>query len=147
MAEKNKIKEGEKKGGGLRTIIGKGTYIEGKLSIQSSGRIDGIIIGEIISTNTIVIGVDGNIRGDVISENVIIGGKVEGNVYATNRVVLETKSAVKGDLISPSVTISEGTIFNGACRMVKSKEIIVDKKTQKTKAIDLSPEEILTGKV
>ena len=147
MAEKNKTKEGEKKGGGLRTIIGKETYIEGRLSVQSSVRIDGIIIGEVISTDTIVIGEDGNIRGDVISENVIIGGKVEGNVYATNRVVLETKSAVKGDLISPNVTISEGTIFNGSCRMVKSKEIIVDKKTQKTKVFDLSPEEILTSKV
>ena len=147
MAKKNKIKEKEKESGGLRTIIGKGTYIEGKLSVQSSVRIDGIIIGEIISTDTIVIGEDGNIRGDVISENVLVGGKVEGNIYATNRIVLETKSEVKGDLISPSVTISEGTIFNGSCKMVKSKEIIIDKKSKKMKVVDLSPEEILTSKV
>ena len=147
MAEKNNIKEKDKKSGGLRTIIGKGTYIEGKLSIQSSGRIDGIIIGELVSTDTIVIGEDGNIQGDIISKAVIIDGKVEGNIYASNRIVLESKSVVKGDLFSPSVTINEGTIFNGSCKMMKSKEITIDKKTQKTKVIDLSPEEILTNRL
>ena len=147
MAKRNKIKKWKKESGGLRSIICKGTYIEGKLIIQSSIRIDGIIIGEIASTDIIDIGKDGNIRGDVISENAIVGGKVEGNIYATNRIVLETKSEVKGDLISPSVTISEGTIFNGSCKMVKSKEIIIDKKSKKMKVVDLSPEEILTSKV
>jgi len=147
MAEKSKIREEGKKGGGLRTIIGKGTYIEGKLSIQSSGRIDGIIIGELVSTDTIVIGEDGNIRGDVISKNVVIDGKVKGNVYAANRIVLESKAVVKGDIFSPSITINEGTVFNGSCKMMKSKEIIIDKKTQKTKVIDLSPEEILATRL
>lgn len=146
MSEKNKIKERDKKGGGLRTIIGKGTYIEGKLSIQSSGRIDGIIIGELVSTDTIVIGEDGNIQGDVISKNIIIDGKVKGNIYAADRIVLESKAVVKGDIFSPSITINEGSVFNGSCKMIKSKEITIDKKTQKTKVTDLSPEEILATK-
>jgi len=146
MVEKSKLKDGEKKSGGLRTIIGKGTFIEGKMSIQSSGRIDGIIIGEIISTDTIVVGEDGNIQGDIISDSVVVGGKVLGNIYAVNRIILESKSVVKGDLISPIVSISEGTYFNGSCKMMKSKEIIIDKKSQKAKAIDLTPEEILMSK-
>ena len=67
MSDKDRYKEGERKVSGLKTIIGKGTHIEGKVSIQSSGRIDGIIIGELISTETLVIGEDGDIKGDVIS--------------------------------------------------------------------------------
>ena len=146
MGEKNKNKEGDKRLSGLKTIVGKGTHIEGKVSIQSSGRIDGIIIGELISTETVVIGEDGDIKGDVISGGVIVGGKVRGNIYATDRIVLESRSVVTGDLISPKVTINEGTFFNGSCRMMKSKEIIIDKRSQKVKAIDLSPEEILTSR-
>ena len=146
MAGRDKMKKEDKRSGELRTIIGKGTYIEGKVSIQSSGRVDGVIVGELISTDMVVVGEDGNIKGDVISENVIIGGKVEGNIYATNRIVLESKSIVTGDLISPNVGITEGTVFNGSCKMIKSKEIIIDKKSKKVKAVDLSPEEILTGK-
>lgn len=82
MSDKDKIKKEEKKIGELRTIIGKGTYIEGKVSIQSSGRVDGVIIGELISTDMVVVGEDGNIEGDIVSEVVIIGGTVKGNIYA-----------------------------------------------------------------
>ncbi len=142
---KNKISEEDKRSTGLKTIIGKGTHIDGKMSIQSSGRVDGIIAGELVATETIVIGEDGNVQGDVVSNTVIIDGKVEGNVYASERIVLESKSVVKGDLISPSVIISEGSFFNGSCKMMKSKAIIVDVKTKRAEAVDLSPEEIITS--
>ncbi len=144
--KQNSVNKDENKSSGLKTIIGKGTYIEGKMSIQSSGRIDGKIVGNLVSTETIVIGEDGDIHGDVISNSVVINGKVYGNIYATNRIILESKSKVKGDLVSPSVIISEGTIFNGSCKMMKSKAIIINKKTQKAEAVDLSPEEMITSK-
>jgi len=135
----------DKKGGDLKTVIGKGTNIDGKITIESSGRIDGVIKGELIASDTIVIGEEGVVIGDVVSETIIIGGKVEGNVYATNRIVLEAKSILTGDLVAPRVTISEGTIFNGSCKMLKSKEIVVDKKSKQMEVVDLSPEEILTS--
>jgi cytoskeletal protein CcmA (bactofilin family) len=146
MNDQNKQIETDKKTGELKTIVGRGTLIEGRVSIQSSGRIDGVIRGELLATDTVVVGEEGSVIGDIIGETIIIGGKVIGNVYATKRVVLETKSSLKGDLISPKVTIAEGTYFNGSCKMVRSKEIVVDKKSHEMKVIDLSPEEILTSK-
>lgn len=137
---------GESKTGELKTIVGKGTSIEGKVNIQSSGRIDGIIRGELVATNTVVIGEDGSVFGDIISGTVIVGGAIEGNIFATNRVVLEAKASLKGDLVSPKVTISEGTVFNGSCKMMRSKEIVVDKKSNEMKVVDLSPEEMLTSR-
>ena len=134
-----------KKSGDLKTIIGKGTKIEGKITIESSGRIDGTIKGELVASNTIVIGEEGVVNGDVVSETIIVGGKIVGNIYATNRIVLEPKSTLKGDLVAPRVTISEGSVFNGSCKMLKSKEIVVDKKSSQMKVVDLTPEEILTS--
>ena len=93
-----------------------------------------------------VIGEGGSVIGDIIAETVIVGGSIEGNVYATNRVVLEANSKLKGDLIAPKVTITEGTLFNGSCKMMRSKEIVVDKKSNEMKVVDLSPEEMLTSK-
>lgn len=141
MSEPIKQVDTEKKTGDLKTIVGKGTMIEGKVSIQSSGRIDGVIRGELIATDTVVIGEEGSIAGDIIGETIIIGGKVIGNVYATKRVVLETRSSLKGDLISPKITIAEGTLFNGSCKMMRSKEIVIDKKSHEMRVVDLSPEE------
>jgi len=130
----------------LKTVVGKGTVIEGKLSIQSSGRIDGIVKGEVIVTDSVVIGEDGEITGDVVCDRIVIAGKVDGNVYATNQVNLESRAVLKGDLVAPRVTIEEGSFFNGSCKMIQSKEIIIDKQSQSAQVVELSPEEILTSR-
>ena len=146
MNQEKKDISADKQTGELKTIVGVGTTIEGKVNIKSSGRVDGVIKGELVATNTVVVGEGGTVIGDIIAETVIVGGTIEGNVYATNRVVLEAHSSLKGDLIAPRVTITEGTIFNGSCKMMRSKEIVVDKKSNEMKVVDLSPEEILTSR-
>ena len=92
------------------------------------------------------IGEDGKIKGDIVADAIIIGGYVEGNVYASQRVVLEAKGILNGDLVAPKVIINEGTRFNGSCNMMKSREIIVDKKSQELKVVEMTPEEILTSR-
>lgn len=146
MSAESELTRAGRKDTSLRTVVGRGTTIEGKVHIQSSGRVDGTIIGELVVSNTVVIGEEGVVEGDVVSEVVIIGGRVKGTVYATERAVLETNSTLIGDLVSPKVVINEGTHFNGSCRMIRSKEIVVDKNSQKLKVVDLSPEDILTSR-
>ena len=145
MAEETEPKP-RKKDTGLRTVVGSGTVIDGKLAIRGSGRIDGTVNGEVVVSNTVAIGEEGRIVGDVVADTIIIGGHVEGHVYASDRVVLEANARLQGDLVSPKVVIGEGTRFNGACNMMKSREIIIDKKSKEMRVVELTPEEILTAR-
>ena len=54
------------RGGELNTIIGKGTQIKGNLKVQNSLRIDGIVIGDVHSSDTVIVGKDGEVRGQLL---------------------------------------------------------------------------------
>ena len=111
---RDKMKEENKE---LNTIIGKDSVINGKLSIQNSLRIDGRIVGEVLSTGSITIGSNGEVEGDIVAINAIVGGKVKGSVKATEKIILEANSILVGDLKTAKLTIDEGAMFEGKCYM------------------------------
>lgn len=106
----------------LGTIIGYESLFEGKLSVKHSIRVDGHLKGELISTDTVTIGSQGVIEGDITAKDVIIGGKVQGSVTAAGRVTLEASSQLIGDLKTAKLVIEEGAILNGATEMGEAKE-------------------------
>ena len=101
----------------LNTILGKGSVIEGKISIKNSVRVDGRIIGEISSTGTVTVGEKGEIEGNIIAQRAIVGGKVKGRINAALRTILEAQSVFIGDLKTAKLTIDEGAMFEGRCLM------------------------------
>jgi len=100
-----------------QTVIGKEATIEGTLTIKNSVLIDGNIRGELSSTETVTIGGDGKMNGNVHGKNIVIGGKVEGSVTATERVKLESNAKLDGDIITMKLVIEEGARFEGSCSM------------------------------
>ncbi len=115
----------------LNTIIGKSSVVNGKISIQNSIRIEGKIIGEVISSGTVTIGSKGEVEGDIIGIVAIIGGKVKGSVRAEEKIVLESNSILIGDLKTAKLTIDEGAMFEGKCYMTDEDE--------KTDKVDKTP--------
>lgn len=109
------------RGGELNTIIGKGTQIQGNLKVQNSLRIDGTIIGDVHSTDTIILGKDGEVQGQVKGKHVLLAGKVQGNVFASDRVYLETKAIIQGDIKAARLVVDEGALFDGKCNMGSDK--------------------------
>ena len=99
------------------SLIGKDVTIEGKLSIKQSIRIDGRIKGEVDATDTVTVGGNGDIEGNIKAKNVVIGGKVNGSLNVTGKVTLETSAELRGDLSASRLTIEEGAVFNGRSSM------------------------------
>ncbi|MCP4727958.1 MAG: polymer-forming cytoskeletal protein [bacterium] len=106
----------------IETVMGAGTFIKGIIRVKNSGRIDGIVEGEVISDQDIIIGETGEILGHIRAKRAVIGGKVRGEVKAVKRVVLEHKADLEGDIITESLKVSNGAVFNGNCRMLKNPE-------------------------
>ena len=116
------------KSGNLNTIIGKGSSFEGNLKVEQSLRVDGRIKGHISTTDSIVIGKEGEIEGEIITKNAIIGGRVRAKVSATGKVVLESKASFIGELKTSRLVIDDGATFEGRCSMQKEGKLAFEAK-------------------
>lgn len=109
----------------VRSALGPGTVIQGKLSFDTPVRIDGKLSGEISSTDVLIVGESGEIEAELKVKALIVFGKVKGEVEAEERIVLMPTARFEGLSRSPRLRIDEGAKFNARCEMGglgKSKE-------------------------
>jgi cytoskeletal protein CcmA (bactofilin family) len=109
-------------------FLGGGTVVEGTIRSNNSVRVDGKIKGKLICKNTLTIGVNGEIEGDIEAKNAIIGGKIKGKIKVAEKLVLEAKSILIGDLKASKLLIDEGAVFEGTSDMGKKEQTEVEAK-------------------
>jgi cytoskeletal protein CcmA (bactofilin family) len=88
--------------------------IVGKISGAGTVRICGRIEGE-IHASTILIDDGAQVEGDIVAEELIIGGGVKGTIHA-NRVKLNGSAIVEADIFHRSLSIDENARFEGSSR-------------------------------
>lgn len=99
------------------TIIGPGTRVKGELQSQGTIRVEGVVEGQVQSSDTIVIQENGKVKADLLAGQVIISGEVHGNVFAHDRLEITEQGKVYGDITAPRISIAEGVTFEGKCTM------------------------------
>ena len=104
-------------------FFGGGTRLEGTIRADSSVRIDGKLKGKLQCKNTLTVGANGEIEGEVEAKNAIVGGKIKGKIIVSEKLVLESKAVLIGDLKASKLIIDEGAIFDGTSLMQKSESI------------------------
>ncbi|MDR1045607.1 MAG: polymer-forming cytoskeletal protein [Candidatus Adiutrix sp.] len=90
-----------------------GVTLEGRLCFSGIVRLDGRVNGEIISTGTLVVEETAVITGDVLVENIILGGTVYGNIQASRQVQLTATAKVYGHINYGELSI-EGAVHEGS---------------------------------
>lgn len=106
---------------GLTAFLDEGSEIEGKYTFSGVALLNGKFKGEIVSTDTLIIGEKGVINATIRAGAVVISGEVVGSVLATERVEMKKSARVFGDVEAPVVVIEEGVLFEGHCRMTKER--------------------------
>lgn len=116
---KNKTDMLQEKSNGANgtTLIGSGTILKGDITSNSDLRIDGTIIGNIISTAKVVIGANGVVEGNISGNQADIIGKVTGNIKAKDLLQLRGDSTVTGNLYAGKLQVEPSATFNGQCHM------------------------------
>src|SRR3954471_2184367 len=104
----------------LNALLGKGSSFEGKLLFEGSVRIDGKFTGEIVSTDTLIIGEGADVKGEIQVGSLVIVGDYNGNAKASKGVELKAPAKVRGTLITASIVIERGVFFDGTCKMDSS---------------------------
>ena len=107
--------------GNLTAFIDEGSEIEGKYTFSGTVMVNGKFRGEIATTDTLIIGERGVVNAKVRAGTVVISGELVGNVEATERVELKGSARIFGDLEAPVIVVDEGVLFEGHCRMTKTK--------------------------
>ncbi len=107
----------EERFGRLRSALGPGTVIQGKLSFDTPVRIDGKLSGEVFSSKALIVGENGSVDADIQVQSLIVMGKVTGQIKATERVELVSGGIIEADIFSPVITVEEGSQLNGTCLM------------------------------
>jgi cytoskeletal protein CcmA (bactofilin family) len=99
------------------SVLGPTLRFRGELSAQEDLIIQGSVEGSITHTQSLTVGTDGTMKGDIRARVIVIDGKVEGDLYATESVNIRATAKVKGNVFAPRVGITEGAFFQGQVEM------------------------------
>src|SRR5260370_15789038 len=98
-------------------FIDQGVTLEGTLTLTGTFRIDGNVKGNIISEQTVILGEGAKVEGQIEGNRVVISGRFDGVIVAKGRVDIESKSVVTVEVHAPCMVIDAGGIFDDRCHM------------------------------
>jgi cytoskeletal protein CcmA (bactofilin family) len=102
------------------SIIAFGMKVLGDIETSGVIKIEGIVEGHIRGARQVLVGRQGEVKGDVQAREVVVGGKIEGTVSASERVEIQGTSAITGDIYTKSIVVMDGGRINGSVRMDES---------------------------
>lgn len=118
----------------VRTVITKGTKIEGHLSFDAPVRIDGAVRGEILSSKQLVFGKHCVVQASVFASSVVVEGVLSGEVHVREALILKSGASLNGRVISPRLVVEEGAELNA--QVWRSEEGLVSKRTPLAASIE-----------
>ncbi len=98
-------------------LIGMGTSIKGDIESSGDIRIDGNLKGNLITKGKVVLGATGTVKGEIVSKNSDVEGKIDGKITANELLTLKSTSVINGDIIARQLAIEPGAKFTGNCNM------------------------------
>lgn len=99
----------------IKAFLGQGTKFKGVLRFSGTVRIDGILEGEVITNDTLIVGEKAHVIAEISVGSIISLGKIEGNITASKKIEIRAKSELIGNIKTPLLFIEEGASFEGQC--------------------------------
>jgi len=115
----NKMKKSNNGNGdtNVHNLIAKGTVVKGDIQTDGDLRIDGNLIGSIITKGKLVVGESARIEGSISCKNADISGEVIAKTIVSDLIVLKEISNFSGDITTKQISIEPGAKFTGNCKM------------------------------
>jgi cytoskeletal protein CcmA (bactofilin family) len=94
------------------TIITTGAKITGEVELSCNLYIDGELNGSITSSKEVNVGKNGHVKGNIVTNRLVVQGYIEGSVEA-DRVEIKAAGHVNGEITSIELVIESKGIFEG----------------------------------
>src|SRR5580693_7330688 len=103
-------------------FMDKSVLLKGTLEFSGTFRLDAQVKGNLISTQTLMLGESARVEGQIEGNHVVIAGRFDGVIFAKGRVEIQAKGIVTGEIHAPCLVIEPGGIFDGRCHMLGASE-------------------------
>jgi cytoskeletal protein CcmA (bactofilin family) len=91
--------------------------VNGDVETDGTLRVEGTVEGMIRAAKAVVVGKDGVVIGDIMTQDAVIGGRVTGTVVAESRLELQATCIIDGEIRARRVKLDEGGKVNGQVAM------------------------------
>lgn len=98
---------------GVISIVGSGMKVNGDVETEGTIRIEGRVEGTVRAGKAVVVGKDGRIKGDIFTQDAVVGGEVNGTIVAESRIELQATCVVEGEIRARRIQLDEGGRVNG----------------------------------
>ena len=99
------------------SIIGPGMTVVGNCESDGTIRIEGTVNGSVKAGKAVVIGKQGLVSGDILTQDAVISGRVEGTLVAASRLEVQATSHIEGEVHTRRMQLEEGAVLNGTVHM------------------------------
>ena len=123
----------QKTKGAANVVIGNGVKIIGQILDADTVQIDGTA-DVTMTTENLMIGVNGDLKGDLTSHHVEVWGKLDGNIKVTGTLTVQEEGVVSGKLEYENLQVKLGGQITGDIHVAKRTN---GKKTSKNVADDI----------
>ena len=111
-------KNGTPAGDGAMSIIAAGMTVTGDIDSAGVVKIEGRVEGSVRSARQVLVGRQGEVKGNIETREAVIGGRVEGTITASERSEIQGTASVSGDIQTKSILVQEGGKINGRVVMM-----------------------------
>ncbi len=133
-------------------FLGSGHVIKGEVGGEEDLVIRGYVKGKVdLKNHILTVEKGGRVDGDIIVNELVLRGSVNGNVYAAGKVFVAAEALMRGDITAARISISDGAVFKGSIKMEDSVEKIfpakekTEPKTSKDKSKKKEDEDLQAG--
>ena len=117
-----KMGKGGDEAGDWIGFLEKGVKLEGTLELAGTFRINSQVKGNITAQDTLVLGENSHVEGQIQGNHVIVAGRFDGVIHAKTKVEIQPKGVVTGEIHTPCLSIEAGGVFDGRCHMLTQNE-------------------------
>jgi cytoskeletal protein CcmA (bactofilin family) len=104
----------------VETIIGPHIKVKGNFHGQGNIIIEGMIEGDVKTTNFILVGTKAVITANIEAKDAKIGGEIKGDIKIAGYLEINSTAKVFGNIEANEISIERGAILNGNCVMLKN---------------------------
>ncbi|EJA3408955.1 polymer-forming cytoskeletal protein [Campylobacter coli] len=104
------------------TVISSGARIEGEFYFASMLHVDGELNGIVHSESIVVIGKNGNLKGELKADKIVVNGYFEGDLEADSLEIL-AGGVVSGNISIKDLAIENGGRFNGTSKIKQEEPV------------------------
>ena len=123
----------EKTKGSANVVIGNGVIIKGEILQADTVQIDGTA-DVTMTTENLMIGTNGHLKGDLTSHHVEVWGKLDGNIKVTGTLTVQEAGMVSGNLEYENLQVKLGGQITG--------DVNVSKKASAKKPINTPKDDV-----